>query len=414
MPGYDKNFLSVPLDLPKFSSALKPHVVTNDALRDDYYRDLPHITLAVDKRRRQALFVALNIDRDKFEKAHEADWWDDTLIGLTNQLGEDYYTHNRWDRGHLARRESAAWNSDDHTAQEASEMTMVYTNAAPQLDVLNRGTWKKLENWAKAKDRAPNKKVTSFTGPIFGNDPLYFMPKGLSPAEVPAAFFKIICFENRQAELEVRAFMAFQDRDAIQGWRKQRHVNGQVYQTSVKQIEKMTGLKFDKQIGARNPLYFTQTAERLQSTGLTWGKIPEARPVDRIEDVTTDGGTARTPLRDEDIDVFIAAAMPNPDTSSAGVEWVSILNLDSQPVSLDGWELENMTGRKVILSGTVQPGESKQFAGSELRPVTLKNSGDVLTLWRVHDGQRERADRVFYDSKQAKEKGRAILPQRNV
>ena len=412
MTGYDPKFLGQRVDLPKFSMALESRVLRRDGMTDGVYRDYIHYSIAMHTQRRSPIFAALNIDQNRLISVGRSDWDTDDVIGIENQMDNAYYYKNRWDRGHMARRASAAWGEDNREARLASDATMFYTNAALQYDSFNQDEWLALEDWVKDLKDPSDGKITSFSGPIYGSDSVFVAPENRPPAEVPAAFFKVVCFMNRSNALETRAFIVPQDRDAMSDWRGSNRRNLQTYQTTVAEIEQRTGLIFDEKVGRVNPLYFHFEQERSETLNIPAENFPENIPVDRAQDLVSRDDNAddvaRLRIKDSELDVFIVAALPNPSGSDRGQEWVSILNLESETISLDGWVLEDLSGREAALSGDLAPGESVRLQASSLGSVSLGNKGDVLTLWAPDGDKRARVDRVRYEAAHVKD-GQAIL-----
>ena len=124
------------LPLPKFSAALIGDVLQREALAENsdgllILAHYPNYTVAMNRRLRTPLFTALNIDQTKFKIAEGGKRWRiDTRIGADFQLNNDYYASNPWDRGHLARRASAAWGDTGREAQQASDETYYFSNAS--------------------------------------------------------------------------------------------------------------------------------------------------------------------------------------------------------------------------------------------------------------------------------------------
>lgn len=172
--GYQADFLGkgFEVQLPSFSSALRRDVLTaSDMPRTNFQRDTYtryiHFSLATNKKRRQPIVVALyvvctfcfpthlvefeltlglervlgrNIDQSLLKKASRGTWRLDKQVG-DFQLGNAYYRRNEYDRGHLARRSSAAWGSSAKEAADASDATMIYSNAALQHENFNQDEW---------------------------------------------------------------------------------------------------------------------------------------------------------------------------------------------------------------------------------------------------------------------------------
>lgn len=404
MAGYDENFLQTPVPLPGFSMRLEGHVFRHDGLRDGVYRDYLNYSLAMHQSYRAPIFAALNIDQAALRVVSRSGWNVDTLYGDDFQLNNDYYKYNRWDRGHIARRASAAHGASNRDAKAASDSTMFYTNACLQFDSFNQDEWLDLENWVKDLQEDEDGRITVFSGPIYGEEPVFVVPDHRQPAEVPAAFFKVVCFTNKAGEFEVRAFNVPQDEASMADWQGRNRVNRQTYQTTVAEIEHLTGISFPPVLGEHNPLLFHDTpANRAAGAPLNVREFPENIPVDQPEDLVSKED-ARPTIMDDQEDVFIVGVMANPKGADEGHEWVTLLNLKPEAVSLNGWVLADNTGR-AELSGRLQPGMAKRIQKEALGTVRLSNSADILTLW---DDQGRRIDRVRYSKGQVRE-GRSLF-----
>ncbi|NER83292.1 MAG: endonuclease, partial [Leptolyngbya sp. SIO1D8] len=142
MPGYDPDFLGQTVPLPDFSPSLIGFVLNKPELVDSVYAHYHNYTVAMNKDLRTPLFAALNIDQAKIHQVNRIDDWRiDTRIGAENQLNNDYYFSNPWDRGHLARRSSAAWGDSRREAKLAADDTFYYSNAALQHGNFNQDEW---------------------------------------------------------------------------------------------------------------------------------------------------------------------------------------------------------------------------------------------------------------------------------
>jgi hypothetical protein len=73
----------------------------------------------------------------------------------------------------------------------------------------------------------------------------------------------------------------------------------------------------------------------------------------------------------------ISEVLPNPEGADKGGEYIVVKNTGTEPAVISGWSIKNVSGKKIVLTGTVPPGGSmKVMTGA----VALKNSGDSLTL----------------------------------
>ena len=417
MTGYNEKFLDgIRLPLPAFSPRLGGFVLRQPELENGVYANYVNYTVVMNRPRRAPIFAALNIDQNKIQTVSSRDSWRfDSRIGPEFQLNNDYYFDNPWDRGHLARRASAAWGRDEREAQRASDETFYYSNASLQHRNFNRDEWLALEDWVLQLKLDKDGKLTSFSGPIYGDFSRTITPEGREPAMIPSAFFKIVCFINKNTHnLDVRAFIMVQDRDALADRSGRSLFDFQNYQVTVSEIEEFTGLEFDNEIYERNPLLFRENPG--ERTRLNISHFPERIEVDSSEEIV-DANRPRDFFADDDINVYITAAMVNPRGNERENEWISVINLSDQDVDLDGWTLTD-TKRAPLDIGTavdargrvLSPGEA--VAIKPISPLMLANTGGVIALHakpEPGEARGKRVDRVKYSEDGARRAGVPVI-----
>lgn len=104
----------------------------------------------------------------------------DSLESTTS--GKKHYEQNEWDQGHMA--PSASLDCDLKSKKE----TYTYLNCALQLDQLNRGLWKQLEN--RERSLAKDKEVSVYIRIEF-KDSLR-----IEGALVPSGLLKVLSFDG--------------------------------------------------------------------------------------------------------------------------------------------------------------------------------------------------------------------------
>lgn len=398
--AYNSNFLpgKFHLPLPTFSEELDSDVLRQDNLREHYLLDYSHYSIAMNQaaEKRSLVFAALNIDQNLIKQSkRQRQWYTEARIADKHQLNNDYYRRNAWDRGHQVRRANVSWGETQQEAQKASNDTFHYTNAALQHENLNQDEWLSLENWVLDLRLAQDGKITTFTGPFYGELSRSIHPRGRSLALIPAGFFKVVCFINQQSQkLDVRAFIMYQDDDALQDKFGNKRFNNRTYQSTIEEVERLTGLSFHKDIYHANPLYFhTASAEQ---AGLNVS-TPERYEVAHARDLLAHE-TPRYPIKDTEIDVFIAGAMINLKGEDTNREWLVIINLSHMPIQLHGWFLENKMGQQINFDSILEaeerhlePGESKRIKLDTRMP--LSNNYDVIKLFNAESN---RVDLVKY------------------
>lgn len=417
MAGYDETFLGADtlVPLPEFAPSLAGDVFRSDTLAAGHRADYVNYTVVMNRPRRSPILAALNIDRERIRSVPRSDDWDiDSRIGAEFQLDDDYYRDNPWDKGHLARRASAAWGDSVREARRASDETFYYTNASLQHANFNRDEWLAMEDWVLSLDEAAGGKVSSFSGPVWGDFGRSISPPGRQPAIIPSAFWKVVCFRNAADELDVRAFLMMQDEEALADRRGRRLFDFQNYQVTVSELEDLTGLQFAEPIYTANPLRFH--VDEAAAEALNISHFPERIEVDAGHEIVA-ADDRRDFFADDMVPVYLAAAMVNPAGREQDGEWVSILNLGAVPVDLTGWMLSDTLRRPLVLGAGVlggdavlQPGQAA--AVRPVAPLRLANSGGTLALFQPPGEGEERGprvDRVSWTEGEGREQGRPVV-----
>ena len=397
MPEYDSNFLGVPLPLPTFTPARVADILQSSNLAQGRLAIYPNYVVVTDKRYRAPALVVLHIDQANFQKTVRSNKWQiDSRVGQEWQLDNAYYENNPWDKGHMADRESAAWGATPRDAQISADETFYYANACLQHANLNEDEWLALEQWVMNLNLVKNKKLTVFTGPVFGDTPRIVTPAGRPAAIVPVAFFKVICFvNNASGALDVRAFLVFQDNEAMNDMSGRKTFNYTKYQVTITEIEKLTGIRFDRAVYDANPLLFHK--RKAAGSKLNVWSFPERIDINSPADII-DHGDTRVHVADDYVEIYLAAALVKP-AGTARDEWVSIANYESKPVKIAGWKLTDRAGHSVTLAGSIPAGGTRVLRGADLRPVKLPDTGGVITLF---DAKGDRIDRADYTADEVK------------
>lgn len=178
--GYDPDFLGIRLPLPSPDRA---------TTRLDY----PRFSVLLDQERRFAAVTGVVIDGASLrEQPRTGEWRLDPRVPASAQAGPEIYSRNDLDRGHLVRRRDPGWGSADE-AQDATEATFFYTNAAPQAAGFNQSKelWLGLEDHVIAYAESTDQRLAVFTAPVLGgDDPPY---RGI---HVPLRFWKIAAWRQ--------------------------------------------------------------------------------------------------------------------------------------------------------------------------------------------------------------------------
>ena len=92
-------------------------------------------------RRRLAYVAAVNIYSDalfSYEREPGDRWFFDPRLSPRLQAGNEYYADNPLDRGHLVRRDDAAWGDSPVEAMLANDHIFHWTNCSPQYEIFNQ------------------------------------------------------------------------------------------------------------------------------------------------------------------------------------------------------------------------------------------------------------------------------------
>jgi endonuclease G len=411
MHGYNPAFLGADLEipLPRFRASLVEEVLSKPELREGTYADYIYYTVAMHRDFRTPLFAALNIDRSKSRTTTRTSRWNiDSRVGPEHQLNNDYYRRNDWDRGHLAMRYATAWGDTGRQAQKAADETFYYTNSTLQHANFNQDEWLALEKWVMSFPAARREKICEFSGPIFGDYMRTIRPTARPVAFVPTAFYKVLAFLNTDDQLEVRAFIIFQDEAALSDKQGKKTFNNQIYQVAVADVEALTGLEFPDELAAVNPIWFKESESALAVKNVD--RFPERRDVNGAEDIVFREQDPRPyTYKDEEIPIFIAGALVDPAGPEREGEWVSLLNLSGETISIEGWTLLDKNRRTLSLTGEIGPGEARRI--QPLSPIRLANKPDDdqpgLIILNNADG--DQVDRVSYRRRDLPGEGKPVI-----
>ncbi|MCP4474855.1 MAG: lamin tail domain-containing protein [Gammaproteobacteria bacterium] len=111
---------------------------------------------------------------------------------------------------------------------------------------------------------------------------------------------------------------------------------------------------------------------------------------------------------DNELDVFISAAMINPQGNERENEWISIINLSNQIINLSGWHLSDGSNRSLALETVLDNTQFLPGAAVVIQPIApmrLINSNGNISLF---NDKMERVDYVSYTEKQAAVEGSVI------
>lgn len=252
--GYDPDFLGFPVPLPKLMNSIIGQAVVVPDAQDGNKHELKyhHYSVIMNRNRRLAFVAAVNLDanaRFKHKRDGKDRWFFDPRIDAETQAGNEFYSDNPLDRGHLVRRADAAWGDTEEEAKLANDDTFHFSNCSPQHEVYNQSTkanqkgvllWGNIEEHIADQARENNKKVAIFNGPIFrANDRKH------RDLAVPREFWKVVVFEKEDGNPEALAFVLSQA-SLIKDLPEEEFEVGpyRPFQVRVREIENKTKLDF--------------------------------------------------------------------------------------------------------------------------------------------------------------------------
>ncbi|NMD57354.1 MULTISPECIES: DNA/RNA non-specific endonuclease [Tsukamurella] len=235
--GYDPDFLGAAVPVPGVDAS-----VADDAVEVDGSPiiDYTHFSLTQSRSRRLTRWVAWNIDGTTLKNIERSGskFVLDPRLPADTQVGNELYSGNRIDRGHVARRADLTWGSTAE-AEQANTDSFYYTNISPQVEDFNQsarqGIWGLIENAVLTDAEAENLKVSVFGGPVFGDDDRTY--RGVA---LPREFFKVVAFVS-DGKLVARGFLLTQNLDRLEALDLDEF---RAYQVSLATIEERTKLRF--------------------------------------------------------------------------------------------------------------------------------------------------------------------------
>ena len=114
-----------------------------------------------------------SIKREDIFSGGSDSWKKDDRIPKECQLGKELYSAEKsnFDRGHLTKREDVQWGESAEIARNAAASTFYFTNAVPQVDRLNRGVWRRIEDYILHHEVVKQSlKISMMTGPLLLDD----------------------------------------------------------------------------------------------------------------------------------------------------------------------------------------------------------------------------------------------------
>ena len=271
--GFSTTFLSQKVPLPTLSDTHQANAFRLNGTEEVQYT---HFSLALNKMRRFAFWVAWNIDGGRLRRLSRKNirFTFDPRVPDGVQVGDDLYADNRLDRGHLARRADLLWGSETE-AKKANKDSFFFTNITPQMDDFNQssqgGLWGQLEDAVFADVDVENLRVSLFGGPVFKDD-----DRAIRGVPIPTEFWKVIAFVEN-GTFKAKAFLLTQNIDAIRARAGLELDRFKVFQVSLAEIEQRCGLTFAPVLTAADTF-----GQRL---GPTRGPLSARKPLEALSEI---------------------------------------------------------------------------------------------------------------------------------
>ena len=261
--GYASRFLETDVPLPRLSNAARRKAFKLPGIDGEGGHELKyhHFSVILNREARLAFVAAVNYDASaEFRHARQGGdrWFFDPRVDAALQAGNEFYTGNPLDRGHLVRRADAGWGRSAEEAAQASDDTFHFTNCTPQHEIFNQATrarkadlllWGNIEEHIAARAASGRRRLSVFNGPVFRSTDRTH--RGL---RLPKEFWKIAVYLDSDERLRALAFIFSQE-----GLIADLPLEGvpvgpyRPFQIRIREIEARTKLDFDA-LRAADPL----------------------------------------------------------------------------------------------------------------------------------------------------------------
>ena len=236
--GYAADFLGTCVQMPTLEPGIQSDAVLWEGKEFIPYT---HFSLSMSKSKHFARWVAWNIDGASIKLISRAglSFSKDPRLPAEFQVGNELYSGNRLDRGHLARRADLLWGELSE-AQQANLDSFYYSNITPQMDDFNQssqnGIWGRLENALYEDVEVEDLRVNVFAGPVFRTDDRMY--RGVA---LPSEYWKMLVFRE-EGVLKARVFLLTQDLEQLRAVLALDEFR--VYQITLAELEERTQLRF--------------------------------------------------------------------------------------------------------------------------------------------------------------------------
>ena len=250
--GREERLVPLPRLSPALQAAAAKLIVQKAGDRDDVVLKYHNFSVVMHAERRFAIYTAANLDAaNRYHMTRPADVWRfDPRIAEKAQVGNFYYRNNRFDRGHLTRREDLEYGATRKAALLSAADTCHWTNCTPQHERFNKNheLWHGLERYILEETVGEDDelRVQVFTGPLLEeDDPVYdAFPK----IQYPVRFWKVVVAKRSDGKLSATAYLLDQSdviaEHGIEAAPQAPYGAYGTFQVKISEIERLTDLQF--------------------------------------------------------------------------------------------------------------------------------------------------------------------------
>ena len=213
--------------------------------------DYTHFSLAMSRSRRFARWVAWNVDGSAVRRLSRdgLSFVKDPNVPAEFQVGDELYSNNPLDRGHIARRQDLLWGTEAE-AVRANKDSFFFTNITPQHRAFNQsgahGIWGELENAVFEDTDVADLRISVIGGPVLQADDRVY--RGV---KLPREFYKILYYrEAGQAAMKAKGYVLTQ-KDLINELEALELPEFAVFEVPIAEIGRRTGLSLQTVRAAR-------------------------------------------------------------------------------------------------------------------------------------------------------------------
>lgn len=272
--GYNENFItSNKIPLPEISD--KESIAPLYSDQPNYKEGVlkyEHFSIVINKEKRCAFYSATNIDgatyksinrktgeitdRNNLNQDEGETWYEDDRINPDYHLNQPFFSgwSHFFDRGHLTRRTDPSWGTEEE-ALRADADTFHFSNCSIQHFRFNQTVkyWQGVERYILEKgviNDGVNNKISVFQGPIYDDK----IDLWADDFQIPSKYFKIAVWRNKQKELKAvgliidQSNLLSEERKNLGQPKPANNINVNEWRVAIKEIEKLTNLKFGKNI----------------------------------------------------------------------------------------------------------------------------------------------------------------------